>query len=364
MQATIIRNTISIIKIYQGVFMKTGCYTAIVTPFTTTGELDTEGLDSLIRFQIENNITGILVAGTTGESPTLQWEEHNKVVAAVAAGSKGKCICIAGAGSNNTREALEAVSHSADAGVDGVLMVDPYYNGPSSLEIRREYFEPAAKAFPEMEIIPYIIPGRTGTQLLPEDLAILSQQYKNINSVKEATGNIENMRRSRLCCGDEFKIFSGDDAILLQIMADPAIKACGGISVISNIAPRAMGEMVKLQAQGDIKGAEALNLALLPLLALVTVTTEESTPYGMVKCRARNPLALKTLMQILGMPSGACRQPVGKMTQKGIDVVIEAAKMVQRDNPEILQPIAQFFDIDIDERLCNPEFRKGLWYNY
>lgn len=344
--------------------MKTGCYTAIVTPFTTTGELDTEGLDRLIRFQIENSITGIIVAGTTGESPTLQWEEHNKVVAAVAAGSKGQYLCIAGAGSNNTKEAIEAVSHSVDAGVDGVLMVDPYYNGPSSLEIRREYYEPVARAFPEMEIIPYIIPGRTGTQLLPEDLAILHSEYKNITSVKEATGSIENMRRTRSCCGDAFNIFSGDDAILLQIMEDPAIRACGGISVISNIAPKAMTDMVMLQAQGDTRGAAAINKALLPLLNLVTVTTEEMTPHGMVRCRARNPLALKTLMQILGLPSGACRQPVGKMTEKGIDVVVSAVKRVQRENPEILQPLAHFFDINIDERLSNPEFRKGLWYNY
>ncbi len=343
--------------------METGCYTALATPFTSNGELDTEGLEQLIQFQIQNNITGILAAGTTGESPTLQWEEHNRLVAAIAIGSKGKCVCIAGAGSNNTNEALEAVKHAVNSGVDGILMVDPYYNGPSSLEIRREYYEPVLKAFPDTEFIPYIIPGRTGTQLLPEDLAILSREYKNINSVKEATGNIDNMRRTRICCGDNFKIFSGDDAILLDIMVDPSIKACGGISVISNIAPKALTDMVKLQLEGDIKGAQALNKALSPLLSLVTVTTEEQTPYGMVKCRARNPLALKTLMQLLGMPSGPCRQPMGKMTQKGLDVVIEATKKVQQESPEILEPLARFFDVDIDARLENPEFRKDLCYN-
>ncbi|MBF0113184.1 MAG: 4-hydroxy-tetrahydrodipicolinate synthase [Desulfamplus sp.] len=343
--------------------MKTGCYTALATPFTATGELDTEGLDSLIRFQIENNITGILAAGTTGESPTLQWEEHNRLVAAVANRAKGKCLCIAGAGSNNTKEAFEASKHAVDEGVDAILMVDPYYNGPSSIEIRREYYEPIAKEFSGTEIIPYIIPGRTGTQLLPEDLAILSREYKNISSVKEATGNIENMRRTRVCCGDDFNIFCGDDAILLQIMADPSIKACGGISVISNIAPKALTDMVMLQAKGDTIGAKALNKALSPLLGLVTVITEEQTPYGVVKCRARNPLALKTLMQLLGMPSGTCRPPMGKMTQKGLDIVIETTKKVQKENPEILAPIARFFGVDIDERLNNPEFRKDLYYH-
>lgn len=344
--------------------MKTGCYTALATPFTANGELDAEGLDQLIQFQIQNNITGILAAGTTGESPTLQWEEHNRLVAAVAAAAKGKCLCIAGTGSNNTQEAIEAVKHAVNAGVDAILMVDPYYNGPSSLEIRREYYEPVAKAFPDTEFIPYIIPGRTGTQLLPEDLAILSSQYKNVSSVKEATGNIENMKRTRKCCGDHFKILSGDDAILLQIMADPEIKACGGISVISNIAPKALSDMVMMQANGDTKGAAALNKALSPLLGLVTVITEEKTPYGMVKCRARNPLAIKTVMQLLGMPSGACRPPMGKMTQKGLDVVIESTKKVQRDNPEILEPLAHFFNIDINERLENPKFRNNLYYNY
>ncbi|MBF0228650.1 MAG: 4-hydroxy-tetrahydrodipicolinate synthase [Desulfamplus sp.] len=356
--------------------MKTGCYTALATPFTPTGELDAEGLDKLIRFQIENNITGIIAAGTTGESPTLQWEEHHKLVAAIAKRSKDICIadkncnakqgclCIAGAGSNNIKEALEAVKHAVDVGVDGILMVDPYYNGPSSLEIRREYYEPVAKAFPTTEIIPYIIPGRTGTQLLPEDLAILSREYKNIASVKEATGNIENMKRTRVCCGENFNIFSGDDGILLQIMADQEIKACGGISVISNIAPKALTDMVRLQLEGDTKRAEALNKALSPLLGLVTVITEEMTPYGMVKCRARNPLALKTVMQLLGMPSGSCRPPMGKMTQKGLDVVIEATKKVQKENPEILEPLARFFEVDIEERLDNPEFRKNLCYNY
>ena len=153
--------------------MKTGCYTALVTPFGSNGELDTQGLDQLIEFQITNNITGILAVGTTGESPTLKWEEHNKIVANVAKKTKNRCVCIAGAGSNNTNEALEAVKNASDDGANAVLLVDPYYNGPSSLEIRREYYEPVAKAFPEMEIIPYIIPGRTGAQMRPEDLAML-----------------------------------------------------------------------------------------------------------------------------------------------------------------------------------------------
>ncbi len=343
--------------------MKTGCYTALITPFTNTGELDSEGLEQLINFQVENNITGLLAAGTTGESPTLKWEEHNQVIADIVTASKGRCLSIAGAGSNNTYETLGAVRHSEESGADAVLLVDPYYNGPSSLEIRREYLEPVAKNFPDMEIIPYIIPGRTGTQLLPEDLAILSSEYANLASVKEATGNIENMRQTRSCCGDDFKIFSGDDPILLQIMADPEIRACGGISVLSNIVPKALTDMVMLHDQGKTEEAQALNRALNPLLNLVTVSTREKTPHGEVTCRARNPLPLKTLMQILGIPSGACRRPVGKMTQQGIDIVVATVREVHTANPELLQPLAQFFGVDIDERLDNPEYRKNLYYN-
>ncbi len=344
--------------------MKTGCYTALITPFTNKGELDGDGLDRLIRFQIQNNITGILAAGTTGESPTLKWEEHNRVIAEVAKAAQGKCLCIAGTGSNNTHEALDAVRHAARAGADAVLLVDPYYNGPSSLEIRREYIEPVARSFPDMEIIPYIIPGRTGTQLLPEDLALAAQTYPNISTVKEATGNLDNMRRTRKCCGREFTIMSGDDSLVVEMMTDPAIRAAGGFSVMSNIAPKAMTDLVMLVDQGKRAEAETIQTALAPLLDLVTVTTVEMTPFGPVKCRARNPLALKTLMQVLGMPSGACRAPMGKMTRKGLDTVVAAARKIQTQTPWIFAPVADFFDVDIDERLGNPEYAEDLWYDY
>jgi len=156
--------------------MQPGCYTALITPFNQAGELDQEGLEQLIHFQIENGITGILATGTTGESPTFKWKEHDHVIAQVARLAKNKCLRIAGTGSNNTLEALGGAGRAAKEGVDAVLMVDPYYNGPSSLEIRREYYEVIAKAYPDVPIIPYIIPGRTGSQMLPQDLAILAKK--------------------------------------------------------------------------------------------------------------------------------------------------------------------------------------------
>ncbi|WP_035235553.1 4-hydroxy-tetrahydrodipicolinate synthase [Desulfobacter vibrioformis] len=344
--------------------MEQGCYTALITPFTPAGDLDRDGLSALIDFQIENRISGILATGTTGESPTFKWEEHNQVIDLTAKQTRGKCKCIAGTGSNNTTEALNGTSHAAEQGVDSVLLVDPYYNGPSSLEIRREYYEVVARETPGLDIIPYIIPGRTGAQMLPQDLAILADNYANVTSVKEATGDIDNMKLTRKLCGDSFNIFSGDDALVCRIMADEQIRACGAISVMSNIAPASMTQMVELLNQGKREEAIAIQTALSPLLDIVVITTEEASKYGLVKCRARNPLPLKTMMQILGMPAGPCRPPLGKMTQKGFDMALSALKKVQADNPEILAPIASFFNLDIDARLNDSAAHEALWYNY
>lgn len=338
-----------------------GCHTALITPFAGDA-IDHDGLEKLVNFQIAGGIDGILAVGTTGESPTLTWDEHIRVIAAVAEKTRGKCLCIAGTGSNNTRETLEGTGHAAQAGVEAVLLVDPYYNGPSSLEIRREYVEPVANAFPDVEVIPYVIPGRTGAQLLPEDLALLNERCPNVNTVKEATGDVENMRRTRTCCGADFTILSGDDGMTYTIMTDPQVAAAGVISVISNVAPDAVVRMVRLLAGGQRDAARELAAALAPLFGLVTVKTTESTPHGDVVCRARNPLGVKTLMAILGMPSGGCRQPLGRMSRKGLDTVLAAARQTQAEHPEILAPVADFFGVDIQERLENPAYQEGLWY--
>lgn len=346
--------------------MRAGCYTALATPFTSNGEaVDYEGLEKLIDFQIKNGITGILAVGTTGESCTLTWDEHNKTVEITAKKTKNKCACIAGAGSNNTKESKEAAMHALHAGVDSILLVDPYYNGPSSLEIRREYIEPVAKAFPSLTIIPYVIPGRTGTQLLPEDVALAYRNCPNVKVVKEATGNLDNMRRTRACCGEDFLIFSGDDGLTFEMMTDPDIKASGIISVASNIAPGPITRMSELLAEGSesaVKEAEKIMNSVKPLFDIVTVITKEQTPFGYVTCRARNPLGLKTLMNILGMPSGPCRQPLGKMSRQGIDKLLDIARKVQSENPEVLKPVAEFFNVDISARLSDSSIINGLIY--
>ena len=341
--------------------MLAGTFTAIITPFQGDA-VDNEGLDALVDFQIQNGITGILAVGTTGESPVLSWQEHEQVVDQVAARTKGKCVCIAGAGSNNTQESLAAARHAVEAGADALLLVDPYYNGPSSIEIRREYVAPVAQAFPDVQVIPYVIPGRTGAQLLPEDLALLFRDHANVATVKEATGNLENMKRTRQCCGPEYTILSGDDGMTFEMMTDAAVGGAGVISVASNVAPAAVTRMVALLADGNREEAGRLLEGLQPLFNLVTVKTTETSPYGEVVCRARNPLAFKTLMTILGMPSGGCRQPLGRMTRNGLETVLTAVRTVQSGHPEILKPVEEFFGVNIAERLENPAIWQPLCY--
>ena len=341
--------------------MFSGCYTAIITPMTEDG-VDYDGLARLVEFQVTSGVSGILAVGTTGESPTLNWDEHDRVIAGVHKNIDGRCITIGGTGSNSSAETLRGTKHAAECGVEAVLLVDPYYNGPSSLEIRREYVEPVARAFPDIKVIPYVIPGRTGTKLLSEDLAIAYSNYPNVCAVKEATEDLENMKLTRRCCGDDFDILSGDDGKTYAMMIDSEIKASGVISVASNIAPGAVQKMTEHLNSGEIAEAEKLAAALQPLFGIVTVKTSEETPYGEVVCKGRNPLGVKTLMNILGMPSGTLRAPLGKMTRKGIQVVRDAAKEVQKNNPDILQPIADFFGVDIEERLNDDRFCNGLYY--
>ena len=344
--------------------MRPGSYTALATPFSDDG-VDFQGLQQLVGFQVQNGITGVLAVGTTGESPTLSWDEHIRVIEMVSQGVKGKALCIAGTGSNYTKETLDGTKHAVEAGVDAVLLVDPYYNGPSSLEIRREYVEPVAAAFPSVQVIPYVIPGRTGAKLLPEDLGILTKTHANVKSVKEATADIENMRRTRECCGEDFVILSGDDGMTMEMMTDPLVKASGVISVVSNVAPRAVSQMVAAMLDNQAEEARRLAEMLHPLFGLVTVTTTETSPYGDVVCRARNPLGLKTLMTLLGMPSGGCRRPLGKMSRNGLEVVLSAARTVQRNSPEIFAPLADYFGVDIEARLEDPANQEGLCYtNY
>jgi 4-hydroxy-tetrahydrodipicolinate synthase len=348
-----------------------GCYTALITPFTEEGEIDYEGLEKLVAFQISQGVSGLVVCGTTGESPTLDWEEHLAIIQRVAGINKDRVKLIAGIGSNNYKETERAAKAILDKGisVSAFLAVDPYYNGPSSLEIRREYLEPLAAEFPKIDIIPYIIPGRTGTQLLAEDLAILAKDYPNVCAVKEATGSSENAARIRACCEqacDKFAILSGDDERTFGMMESMNILADGVISVISNIAPGPVGTMVKLHRRGERKESLFWHNFLSPLYKIITIKTEEDTPYGSVICRARNPLPIKTAMNILGLPAGPCRRPLGKMTKKGFRAVHAAIKGCNEANYELFAPLKDFFGVNVEQQLNHSyDSYKQLYYeNY
>ena len=329
-----------------------GCWTAMVTPLDRKGEIDYEGLEKNIRFQIENG-ANLVPTGTTGESPTLDWKEHDRVITKTVKLAKGKVFVMAGTGSNSTKEAVRGTTHAVEVGAQAVLLVDCYYNGPSSLELRTQYYEVIAKQFRKTFVTPYVIPGRTGTKLEVEDLAILHRKYKNVRSVKEATGDLERMAKTRTLLGEEFDILSGDDDKTFEMMTRNDILASGVVSVISNIIPGSIGEMVKAIQDGDTETAFRLKNVLDPLFKIVTVNTLESYEGFGVPTKFRNPLSIKTIMKGLGIPSGPCRQPLGKMTPKGVAVVRNALKETYEKDKEVFVPLQDFYGIDVEERLSD-----------
>jgi 4-hydroxy-tetrahydrodipicolinate synthase len=345
------------------VFRFRGGYTAVVTPFNSKGKVNWEQIKVLAEFQREQGMRGVVPAGTTGESPTLSWEEHYRVVETYFEASGRSVETIAGTGSNSTEESIEATRHIQDHGMRAALLVDPYYNGPSSLEMRREYYEPIARAFPEVQMVPYVIPGRTGTQLLPQDLAILAREYPNLQAVKEATGSAENARLTRKLCGPEFSIMSGDDDKTLSFMRDDSILCSGVISVISNVAPRAVEDLAEAALAGNWEEADRLGAALQPLFSMVTVKTDEKTSFGTVPVKSRNPVPIKTMMNILGMQVGPCRAPLGRVTTQALQHVLDGLRRVWANNPEVLEPVEKAFDVSIDKRLRDAHYWEGLTYD-
>jgi 4-hydroxy-tetrahydrodipicolinate synthase len=265
---------------------------------------------------------------------------------------------MAGTGSNSTKEAMRGTKHAIEVGAQGALLVDCYYNGPSSLELRTQYYEVIAKTFRRAFVMPYVIPGRTGTKLEVEDLAILHRKYKNVRSVKEATGDLERMAKTRALLGGDFDILSGDDDKTFEMMTRNDIRASGVVSVMSNIIPSPIGEMVKAILNGDMEKANRLKNVLDPLFKVVTVNTIESYEGFEVPAKFRNPLSIKTMMKGLGLPSGPCRPPLGKMTPKGVEIVRNALKEVYDKDRTILMPISDFYRVNIEERLSNDRYWK------
>lgn len=341
------------------------CFTAMVTPFNSDGSIDWLGLEMNTAFQIKEGVKGVVPVGTTGESPTLTPREHVMVIGRVAQCVDREVFLLAGCGSNSTKEMLEYGEAALAFEADGLLLVDCYYNGPSSLELREEYYKPAAEKFPDLVICPYIIPGRTGCALSEYDLAFLARKYPNLTMVKEATGDLERMGRTRTLTPEGFLIFSGDDHLTFKMMTDPKIRADGVISVISNIAPKAVERMCEAAFAGVIEEAQKFKDALDPLFEVVTVRKERREEFPeefTVEDKFRNPLPIKTMMQGLGMRAGPCRPPLGKMTSSGVEKVRNALKEVWDKNPEVLKPIEAFYGVKILNRLRDDEVWKELTF--
>ncbi|MGB8222085.1 MAG: 4-hydroxy-tetrahydrodipicolinate synthase [Polyangiales bacterium] len=341
----------------SGTFRPHGVWTALATPFSSDRQVDYDSLRRLIEFQVHEGVDGVVPCGTTGESPTLSWQEQDAVVEVAVRAAKGSVGLVAGAGSNNTEEAIRASTQAKEAGASAVLLVDCYYNGPSSLELRTEYYERILEAVPDIPIVPYIIPGRTGCELAAADLAILHHHHpKRVPAVKQATGDLERMRLDRQLAGSSLRILSGDDDLTLAMMRDEKIRASGVISVFSNIAPGAIAGMVRAQVTSDTMEADRLAGVLAPLLKLVTcsVASLRRLPNGRsveVTDKFRNPVPVKTMMAGLGMITQAKRPPLGRMSQAGVAECRDALRQVHAADPGILGPIEEAFDVRIDQRL-------------
>ncbi|MEA2081216.1 MAG: 4-hydroxy-tetrahydrodipicolinate synthase [Elusimicrobiota bacterium] len=334
-----------------------GAWTAIVTPFTKDGGVDWKGLEQNVEFQIKEGISGLLPMGTTGESPTVTHDEHSAINKKVFDMAAGRCAILAGCGSNSTEESIKSVKAAAGAGIKAALIIDCYYNGPSSFELRTRHYGRIAETFPDIEFVPYIIPGRTGCEMLPYDLALLAEKYPNINAVKEATGNIERMEIEGNILPEDFSILSGDDGITFKMMASPKIKARGVVSVLTNIVPAAISRMCEAGLSGRYGEAEEIHKKLRPLLEVITVTTARTEEIKgeqyKVMDKFRNPVPVKTLMSALGMPSGGFRAPLGSMTPSGVLTVRSALKSVWLLSPEILKPIEGFYGTDIEKIIAD-----------
>ena len=276
-----------------------GSITAIVTPFKN-GKVDEKKFCELIDFQIKNGSSGIVPCGTTGESATLNFQEHDQVIEIAIMHTKKRIPVIAGTGSNSTDEAIMLTKHAAKAGADASLQVSPYYNRPTQKGLY-EHFKAVANSV-DIPIILYNIASRTGVNIEPETIAKLAHDCKNIIAVKEASGNLDQMSRIKSLCPPSFQLVSGDDSLTLPILS---IGGTGIISVVSNIVPKDVADLVSAFESGDIKKAKELHYKLLPLIKVMFIET--------------NPIPVKTAMGLMGLCDPELRLPMCGMSQDNLE---------------------------------------------
>ena len=271
-----------------------GSLVAIVTPFKDN-KVDETKLKELIEFQIKNATDGIVPCGTTGESPTLSHEEHKRIIRITVEEVKGKVPVIAGTGSNSTREAEELTIYAREVGADAALVITPYYNKPTQKGMLNHYERLAEIGIP---IIIYNVPSRTGVNILPSTVETLSK-LKNIAGIKEASGSMDQVSSIVSSCGSEFSVLSGDDSLTLPILS---LGGVGVISVLANILPREVTQLVKAWLEGEPERAKELHYRLFPLFKAMFIET--------------NPIPVKTAMAKLEMISKEWRMPLGEMEEE------------------------------------------------
>jgi len=270
-----------------------GVLPAIITPFKDDGEVDEDGLRNIVEMLCASGVSGMVPCGTTGESATLSFEEHKRVVDIVV--DAASVPVVAGTGSNNTKEALELTKHAADAGADAALLITPYYNKPNERGIWEHYGKIAGSC--DIPIVLYNIPKRTGLEMKPELIAKLAQ-IPNIVAVKEASGNLSQVSRIiELTAGENFTLLSGDDDLTIPMMS---LGAAGVVSVVANVAPKKTIEMVKAFQGGDLLKARKIHFELAPLVRAMFLET--------------NPIPVKTAYRLMGLPSGPLRLPLAPMS--------------------------------------------------
>lgn len=279
--------------------------TAMVTPFDTDGNVDLALAGRLARYLVDEGSEGIVVCGTTGESPTLSWSEQHQLLETVKNVVGTKVKVLAGTGSNSTAEAEEATAKAAESGADGALIVVPYYNKPPQ-EGLEAHFRAVAKSAPELPLMLYNIPGRTGCSLQPKTVSRLLKNCKNIVSFKAASGNISEVTDLRLHCGSDFAVYSGDDGLLLPMLS---VGAVGVVSVASHIVGRRIKTMIDAYFNGKVAQSLFYHEQLQPLFRALFATT--------------NPIPVKAALEIIGWEVGPPRSPLISLKKEMKDDLID-----------------------------------------
>ena len=282
--------------------------TAMITPFTKNGTVDYELAVKLANYLFNNGSDGIVLCGTTGESPTLSWEEQHDLFIAVKGSLDSSCKVIVGTGSNCTSEAVEATKKAYESGADGALVVVPYYNKPPQ-EGLFKHFSSIANSAKDLPLMLYNIPGRTGCNLLPDTVKKL-MDFPNILSIKAASGRIEEVTELRAICGSELSVYSGDDSLLLPMLS---VGAVGVVSVASHLVGLQIKEMIESFQIGKVSKALAIHEKLQPLFKALFMTT--------------NPIPIKAALELSGWNVGSPRDPLSPLPldmRKQLSIILES----------------------------------------